>query len=318
MNQLTDRAGHANDVGTRIEFEERRSLRLHEKHKELPSPDKESPQWAAFLLALSGAGAEGIPPLIVTPDCRIMDGERRWLAAKQLDWDQLPVMRRPDSEASAIIVDSLLGQRHLTKGAKIYLAVPLLEDFVASAENRRLQNLKRGSKTIEKALKSPNTTEWGSGKGWAEIAERFGCGVELLRQAVVIRRLFTRSGEHKFDFQRGPERTLREHFEPQILDSEAPMGLGEVLKGCGWFVDENGNRKKQAGPPERNSYLHYFQSAWGNFNKQFERWEKLKGTDRARAIELIQEGITEWPVEVLEVVSERARKVKNTKTANQR
>lgn len=282
---------------------------MHAMHKQLPAPDRESPMWLAFMAALSAAGPEGIPQLIVTPDNQIMDGERRWLAAKQLNWDQVPIMRRPESEAAVIMVDSLMGQRHLTKGAKVYLAVPLLEDFVASAENRRLQNLKKGSKTIEKALKSPNTTEWGSGNGWVEIAERFGCGVELLRQAVVVRRLFTRSGEHKFEFQRGQVLTLRGYFEPQILGLPVrgnpephPMGLGEVLKGCGWFVDENGKSKQQAGPPERNSYLHYFSSAWGNFNKQFGRWEKLGLAGRAKALEMITEGVAEWPQEVGEVV----------------
>lgn len=274
--------------------------------------------WLAFVSALSGAGPGGIPPLMVTPQNQIIDGERRWLAAKQLGWDELPVMRKPESEAAVIIVDSLMGQKHLSKGAKIYLVVPFLEDFVASAENRRISNLRRGTKTIEKALKFPMSTERTTEKGWDAIAERLGCGRTLLYQALQIRRLFEKSGEHKFDFQRGPERTLREHFEPQILDGESPMGLGEVLKGCGWFVDENGRPKQQAGPPERNSYLHYFQSAWGNFSRQFDRWEKLKAAERERALQLVSEGMTEWPVEVLEVVGERARKVRNTKTANQR
>jgi hypothetical protein len=31
------------------------------------------------------------------------------------------------------MVDSLLGQHHLTKGAKVYMVVPLLKEFVVSA-----------------------------------------------------------------------------------------------------------------------------------------------------------------------------------------
>jgi ParB/Sulfiredoxin domain len=102
---------------TKIENVDRVDLTMHARHKELPGPDRESPMWLAFVSALSGAGPEGIPPLIVTPDNRIMDGERRWLAARQLGWDQVPVLRRPESEAAVIIVDSLMGQRHLSKGA---------------------------------------------------------------------------------------------------------------------------------------------------------------------------------------------------------
>jgi hypothetical protein len=282
---------------------------MHKSHKELPGPDRDSETWHAFVLACSSAGPEGIPPIVVTPLGEIMDGERRWLAARQLQWDRIGVIRRPETEAASIIVDSLMGQRHLTKGAKIYLILPLLEDFVESAERRRLANLKQGTKTIEKALIFPKSTERTSGKGWDDLAERFGVGRTLFFQALQVRRLFTLTASHKFEFQDGRQRTLKDHFEPQLLDAESPMGLGEILKGCGWFVDENGNPKKQLPPPDRNSHLHYFEHAWGNFSKQWERWEKLKTTERARALEIMTAGVREWPGEVRE---ELARAIKRS------
>jgi hypothetical protein len=299
MNQTTeDRSG--------AEFVEPGPLRMHEAHKEKPKPNRESPQWQAFVMACSAAGPEGIPPIVVTPLGEIMDGERRWLAAKQLQWDRIGVIRRPETEAPAIIVDSLLGQHHLTKGAKVYLVVPLLKDFIAASERRRLDNLRRGVKTIEKALIFPKPTELASGNGYQGICERLGCSDELLRQAINVRKVLQLP--HKFEFQSGREQTLKEHFEPQILDAESPMGLGEVLKGCGWFVDENGNPKKQPTPGARNSHLAYFEAAWGNFNKQFGRWEKLKAAERERAMEVVTAGIQQWPQEVVSAVVAEGKK----------
>jgi hypothetical protein len=310
MNQTTeDRSG--------AEFVERGHLMQHETYKSKPKPDRESPQWIAFVMAMSAAGPEGIPPIVVSPCNQIMDGRRRWLAAGQLGWEKIGVMRRPESEAVSIMVDSLLGQHHLTKGAKVYMVVPLLKEFVVSAERRRLENLRRGVKTIEKALIFPKSAERtsengseGSERGYDDLAARLGCGRNLLFQALQVWRIFEKSSKHKFEFQDGRERTLKEHFEPQLLDSESPMGLGEVLKGCGWFVDENGNPKKQPTPGARNSHLAYFEAAWGNFNKQFGRWEKLKAAERERAMEVVTAGIQQWPQEVLSVdIADEAKKL---------
>ena len=138
-----------------------------------------------------------------------------------------------------------------------------------------------------------------------------GCGRDTYFRAVKVRRLFGLAGNHKFEFQDGSLQTLREHFEPQILGLAAghhPMGLGEVLKGCGWFVDEEGKIKNHKGPGERNSYLHYFESSWRSATKQFGRWEKLKGADRERAMELVAECVKEWPAEVVAVVIAEGKK----------
>lgn len=302
----------------RIEFAPTASMRLHPIHKEhLPKPDVESPEWHGFVDSLSGAGPEGIPPLFVVRPSNaaelalIVDGGRRWTAAKQLGWEEVPVSRRPEEFAAVIMLESLIGQRHLTKGAKVYLTLGFMVEFVESAESRRLANLRRGVKTLEKALKFPKGTECPSGKGWEEIGGRLGACERLVKQAAAIRRLFTAAAGHKFEFQDGSTKTLKQHFEPRLLDTEHPMGLGEVLKGCGWFVDENGKPKVQAGPAERNSHLHYFESAWAKFNGQFAgRWEKLGTAGRARAVELVRAGVREWPEEVREELGAAIREAK--------
>lgn len=297
-----------NDAGERrqaIWMRDPSELRLHPLLKRLPAPDKESAEWHAFVDAVSGAGPEGMAPLYATLDGQVLAGGRRLAAARQIGFREVPCMVREESEAATIIVEDLISQRSLSKGAKVYLCLGLLEEFVKAAEIRRLNNLKRGRKTLEKCLKLPKGTQCPSEKGWAEIGERLGASERLVKQAAAVHRLF--AIEAKFEFQDGSEATLKEHFEPALLDSESPMGLGEVIKGCGWFVDENGKPKKQAPPGDRNSHLHYFESAWGNCTKQFRRWDKLKPAERERALEIVVDGIREWPSDVLEGVADAAR-----------
>jgi hypothetical protein len=298
-----------------IEFEDVAAMRLHPLHRHLPEPDLKSPEWHAFVDGLSGAGPERIPALFVTPEGLIMDGGRRWKAAKQLQWDVLPVTRQPEELAAVIMTESLLGQRHLTKGAKVYLALGFMPEFIQGAEIRRLRNLQRGRKTLEKALISPKHAECASEKGGSDLAARLGVGTTTVDQALKIRKLFAASGNHKFEFQDGSTKTLKQHFEALLLDTEHPMGLGEVLKGCGWFVDDEGRPKKQQGPPGRNSHLHYFTSAWSNFSKQCGRWGKMKPAEREQALAAIDLAAREFPAEVLEQIAEVHREVRRSKKA---
>jgi len=236
-----------------------------------------------------------------------MDGERRWRAARQLQWDQVPCIVRPEWEAAAIIVESLLGQRSLTKGAKVYLALPLLDEYKKSAETRRLSNLKKGIKTLEKPWNSPtphSVRHREDGRTSEQAAERLGCSPRLVEQAVRVRKYF--ESAEKFEFQDGSTKTLKEHFEPLMFDPESPIGLGEVLKGIGYFVDPEGNPKQHA-PPERNSDLHYFQSGWESFAKHCARFTKLTITERTHALEVVSGGVRAWPDDVLETMAETAK-----------
>jgi hypothetical protein len=209
MNQTTEGTEPVRPIT--IEFVEPASMRLHPLHKRhLPEPALDSPEWHAFVDAMSGAGPEGTPPIYATETGLIMDGGRRWKAARVLQWDGMGVIRRPDELAGAIMLESLLGQRHLTKGAKVYLAIGFMPEFVESAERRRLANLRQNRKTLEKALISPKHTERASGKGWEELSARLGVGTTLMDQAVKVRKLFLLA--HKFEFQDGRERTLKGTF----------------------------------------------------------------------------------------------------------
>lgn len=301
----------AGQHGLQIEFLDPAPLRLHPLHKVLPTVQMDSIEWHAFVDAASAAGPDGLPPIYVTPEGFVIDGERRWKAAKQLQWPRIACIKRQDWEAAALIVDSLLGQRHYSKGAKVYLCLNLLKEFVQSAETRRLSNLKRGIKTLEKPLNPPKSIQSTSEKGIDELCERLGCRRDLYFQAVRIRRIFELPSlqEHKFHFQDGTEKTLREHFEPRILDPEEPMGLGEVLKGIGWFVDANGKPLEHAAPA-RNSHLFYWQRGWQGWAKQCGRWEGLDNEQRAQAVAVVKEAVRDVPDQVIALLQDIASEEK--------
>ena len=335
MNELTmqqDKEVTRSTREVKIEFLDPAPLRVHPLKRGARSADCGTDGagqvgWNAFVDAVQAAGPEGIPPIYVTPEGLIMDGERRWKAARQLQWTTIGCVVRPEWEAALVIVESLMGQRSLTKGAKVYLALPLMPEYTKAAESRRLVCLKKGVKILQKANDLPLACSAGSdgkngrnGKTSEAIGALLGAGHDAVEKAMRIRKFFELPAlaEHKFDFQDGAQRTLREHFEPLMLDPEHPMGLGEVLKGIGWFVDENGKPLLHA-PPERNSHLHYFTCAWEGWAKQSAHWADFDAGERAQAMEIVDEAARAVPEEVLVMTAKKFKdEVKRRKKAESR
>ena len=202
-------------------------LRLHPLHKKyLPEPDKESAEWLSFVDGQSAAGPDGIPEIFITHDGQIMEGGRRWRAAKQLAWREIRCRIRPVEDAAALIVESLLGQRNMQRCAKVYIALTLLPEFVESAEYRRLEHLRKGIKTLEKPLKaisSSNSTK-SPGRPAEEdslrsLAEKFGVGKDTVRRGLQVVELFAKNAD------------LKAEWEPKLLAGE--KNLWNVLSAVG-------------------------------------------------------------------------------------
>jgi hypothetical protein len=214
-------------MSQKIENRDPADLRLHALQKQyIPEPDKQSPEWLSFVDGLSAAGPDGIPPLAVTADGRIMDGARRWLAARQIGWPTVPCITQPEEHAAALIVESLLGQRNMARCAKVYVALTLLDEFIDCAEQRRLNHIKNGVKTLEKPLNrlsSSNLTkvpwrpkEEGSVRS---LAEKFGVSHETIRRAQDVVRLFAARPD------------LKAKWEPLLLSGD--KNLWNVLSAAG-------------------------------------------------------------------------------------
>src|SRR5690349_6928103 len=94
-----------------IDFIDPAPLRVHPLHKVLPTVQTDSIEWHAFVDAASAAGPDGLPPIYVTDEGFVIDGERRWRAARQLQWPRIACVVKQDWEAALLIVESLVHQR---------------------------------------------------------------------------------------------------------------------------------------------------------------------------------------------------------------
>ncbi len=162
------------------EYRDPKSLRLHKLRKHFPGIDKEAPDWIALTDSIA---AEGIlQPLLITAEGFIVDGGWRWESAKDWQLTQVPVQIVAEERAAVIIAETLIARKQMTRGATVYLMMPIIKEVVMSAELRRLANISAGRKTNEIELKPQcfsMSSNWNEGEPLEAIRNlcfRWGVG----------------------------------------------------------------------------------------------------------------------------------------------
>lgn len=239
-------------------FKDPFELRLHRLQRLLPDPDRKGTEWPAFVDAMQAAGPREIPPIIITPDGQVMDGGWRLRAAKELEWPQIKCEVQPEERAGVLIVETLLHRKQMTRGAVVYLALRFEQEFVASSETRRLSNLRKGIKTREIPLKSPNCSNCSSETVLA-LCQRWGIAERTYHQARAVFQLFSKRPD------------LKKELEPQLLSGE--KNLWNVLSAAGGADTDQSGR-----------ILGVFKAGLRSFVKYGDEWKKLSREDR-KAIE---------------------------------
>jgi len=215
-----------------------KSLRPHKLRRHFPAIDKEAGDWIALT---DSVGAGGIQqPLLITADGFIVDGVWRWESAKDWQFAQVPCQVVPEELAAVIIAESLVCRKQMTRGATVYLMMPIIQEIVTSAEFRRLENLKAGRKTNEIELKPQHfsmSSNWTSGapaESVRGLCFRWGIGKTTFYSA---RQVYAWLNEGDFAALRklhadmglaipSPaalrqlQEDLREDFEPALLTGE--------------------------------------------------------------------------------------------------
>jgi hypothetical protein len=258
-------------------------LRTHRLQKFLPEPDRKGSEWPAFVDAMQAAGPEGIPAIFITPDKQIMDGGWRWRAAKELEWPEIKCEVQPEDRAGTLVVETLLHRKQMTRGAVVYLALRFQEDFIKSAESRRLSNLRRGTKTREIPLKSPMSgtrhRETEGDETVVALCARWGIPRDTYYRAVEVQNLFSERAD------------LRKELEPQLLSGE--KSLWNILSAVG------GNDTDQTGRA-----LGVLTNALSSFLKQRELWDKLSAEQRAEMKMKWQAAAAELPGSLRKAIKE--------------
>lgn len=304
------------------------ALRVHPLLEHAPRLGPKDPRYLAMRASWRESGVR--PTIFITPTGEIADGRHRyWDALDEGDEEMAAIVVDPENVAS-IILGAVTGRAHTTKAVQAYLCQPIIAPALEQARARRAAMMDAG---LKKKLPPVETVE--------DLAERLGISETYLKQADRIHQAF--ANETRFDFNNPPaaaaslifdtpeeiaefkttpggrkkrSMTLRQYFEPRILDDENPMPLAQVLTGIGYFL--NGAPEKSAGKaPKRNSHLHVFTSSWSLLSKSAPRWDKLDADDQAIAMNAVDKAFKKVPTVMLDMMAETAkRELRARKTAH--
>jgi ParB-like chromosome segregation protein Spo0J len=229
-------------------------------------------------------------PLKITADGEIADGRHRWRAAKRLKLPEVPCEVVADDEVAGIALRSLIGRRHYSPSQLAYVSFPLLKPAFAEAERRRLAGLKNAGIALV-AHSVRNEEKKGSDsavKSADEWASELAISLRVLQQAREVHELFSDATKRSITDRDGvsaDEVTFKEFFEPRLLRSEDPYGLGGVLTAIKQIHDLE--RKAAAGkahgggkPKAVEKQLELFAETLTDEVKRWEYWRKWDAETR--------------------------------------
>lgn len=277
-------------------------LSLHPARRNEPEWPADDPELHALIESIRLRGMD--QPITIDPTGRVMDGRRRWMAAKRLQLDGVPVQVAPADEAHEIYLSSLVNRKHLTKSAIAYLAFPHLKPAFEAAHRRHLDCLRKGknpnvspSSPLATTEKFPSTVE--------AMSSLIGVERNLLFEAAKVHKAFESTTKYPFELQGGAmdgatqELTMREYFEPRILRSpiggeheqNRPLGLGAVIAGIAGLKHTKGKAKKR---PEQ---LDLFFRSWAKLGTA---WRSLQDQDRKQVREHLGDWVSALPDDLME------------------
>lgn len=197
-------------------------LRPHPFIKDLHRWD---PKSEAFHTFCDDVRLHGIQqPLLITPDGRVVDGEMRRQAALALQLPQVPCRLVVEEDAKLLAISSMLQRRHYTAGQRAYIIAPKIEEAWEVAKKRELAGPKGDV----------------IGLGPEHWAEALGVSERYLRLAKALHELWEEyAAPIVID---DTHMTLREYFEPRIMDPDKPIGLGAAKAGIAGALESHAQR----------------------------------------------------------------------------
>lgn len=275
------------------------SLRPHPLIKSIPRWHAESPEWAAFVEDIRENGIKS--PIRATGEGVVVDGWTRLLAAKALQFAEVPTETVDGAEAIQIILRELTLRRNLSKGALAYVAFPLIAPALKEYATRRVENLR-------KAQSSPEaySVRLGQSRDTLEgFAVRLGLSPSLMDKAGQIHR----------HFDAHPD--LRDKYETSILDPENPAGLGAVLAGIGFDLNRSareakGLKHRGGKPTDAGRQLELFTEVVDTFADRFEYWERFDAASRAAHWQHVRATVAKLPPERREALADYYHRLSET------
>jgi hypothetical protein len=293
------------------EFRDPNSLRRHPLHKaHVPAPDKKSEQWKAFADTVHADGRV-LVPLLITKDGFVMDGWWKREAASDFQFEKVPCFIQESDAAARLIVESLIGGKTMSVGAKVYIALGLLSEYAESAEHRRQRNIIAGRKTAEERIKPEEVfSTKQAAASLRYLAKRFGCCPSTVLKARDIRAIlhdpktFTAWLKQLEVKRADPEQLqaeLRDRVEPQLFNGS--KSLWDVLQA-------EAGRLTGARKDRQEEQLDFFTDPFASWGKHF---EKLNQEGRKHLAKRLAHEFANLPADCFEIVDAAIGKAREIK-----
>lgn len=210
--------------------------------------------------------------VLIDASNRVLDGRNRRNACAALN---RPVRCRRVAEAEAVpvVFRSLMQRRHFSKGARAFLAVPLVLPLINAAKERKLGCLRRGESPVSDSIGDGVPTV-------AQVALDVGVSVDVLDQA---RRLH--------DLLAGAPPELAADLTARVIDGE--MGLGYACTALA-------NAARDQAKTRLDKRAQHDRLFGGYLPKLGLHWTEASAEQRGQIAEALRTQTAHWPVELLE------------------
>lgn len=209
--------------------------------------------------------------ILVDSDRRVVDGRNRRNALAALG---RPVTARvvAAAEVSTIIFRTLMQRRHMGKGARAFLAVPLVQPLIEAAKARKMAILKAGGSI---------TDSIGDAQSLEQIALDVGVSKDVFDQARQLHELLEKAA---------PE--VRADLTARVIEGE--LGLGYA---CTALANTRDAAVRATRLDKRQQHDRLFTSALPKLSLH---WEAATPNQRESIVENFRSEVAKWPVELLE------------------
>lgn len=273
-----------------IVYRDPKSLTPHPINRSIPRFIQGMPEWLALY---DDIAERGIRKPLEIHGRHVVNGETRRGIAVAMGITEVPCIEIPEDQVLAAINEQLVGQKHLTKGQRAYLLVPIAGKILAEAATRRVANLKRGQ--------SPMPTQSASGN-IGDFCENHGFSRDLFSQAETLHKIWAGDPEtlRLRQLVGADVAALREEWEPKILALDAPVGLGAALAGMA------GERATKDRPkaPNAEVQLDLFAQGVGTLDRVAKAWPKLRKGSRPEIVQAWTRVASAWPADLRRELAE--------------
>lgn len=210
--------------------------------------------------------------ILIDSENRVVDGRNRRNALASLMRDATCRVVA-DADVSTIIFRTLMQRRHVTKGARAFLAVPLVKPLIEAARARHLALLKSGAR-------GPSPIESEKVPTIERIALDVGVSADVFEQA---RHLHEELVKYPAD--------VRERITAEVI--EGTLGLGYACTSLANIRDA-ATRATKLGARQQHDAL--FSKALPKLSLH---WEKANEEQRGQIVEGLRSSVTLWPIDLL-------------------